>query len=579
MKTNYNLMLLALILLFVTTSCNTEELLVEDALEENQEEITEEEKGDIELNEKEFTFIPERWGIVEGVVDSNTALKNRDILESIMLEAKSNGFTTFKIGAMDAYFEVGLVTSGTSNQNFYATREAINVPSDFNLVMTENTHLRVQPNNAPQYCLLALRDVSNVTVKGGNLYGDRDQHDYSGGGQHGSHEWGNVMELHAAKNSIVENVTMKYGSGDGLRISSLKHAWEADYNASHTLMVRNCTFDSNRRNNISIVDGYNIDIDNNLIINAGVDTPNSTGAAPKFGLDVEAVREADGNGGYIYWQKAEDIRITNNTERGSAAGGFIVFIGYDVTLEGNYSESGLSYTYAHGTKIINNTIIDPTGNGGVGVKGGKNSDSQSIYNNIIAGNTIKGFETGINVSNRDVEVYDNAIDDFVNGIYPINLSDSKIYNNTLKSSRDKSKGIYVYGSDMNNVIFENNNISALANSLKIERCNNSGEALDYSFIVKGNTFTSPNYTRINDVSGVEFLNNTFYHGLHIYDSDDLNFTNNKISRDGHDGIRFRNTNTNMLLVGNNISVGSKTCVRIDSSTQASQIKESNTSCN
>ncbi|MBU2951165.1 right-handed parallel beta-helix repeat-containing protein [Tamlana agarivorans] len=576
MKTTYNVMMLTVLLLLVTTSCNNEELFVDTSLEDPEEIIKDEPDG-IELNDKEFTFIPEHWGIVQGVVDSQTALNNRNILESIMIKAKSQGFTTFKIDKLDAYFEVGIVTSETSNQNFYASIEAINVPSDFNLIMTDNTHLRVQPNSAPKYCLLALRDVSNVTVTGGNLYGDRDEHDYSSGG---SHEWGDVVELHAARNSTIDNVKMMNGSGDGLRIHSLKHAFEADYNPSNNLTVKNCTLDSNRRNNISIVDGFNIYIDSNQILNAGIDTPNSKGANPRFGLDVEAVRKSDGNGGYIYYQKAEDIYITNNTEKGSANGGMTVHIGYNVTIDGNFSERGLSYTYAYGTKIINNTVTAVQGRAeGAGIGGGKNSESNSIYDNIIAGNTITGFDTGINISNRDVKVYDNIIKDFEVGIYPINLIDSEIYNNTMISTQDKSKGIFVFRSNMDNVIIRNNDITAEANSIKLDDCNNSGDAVNYNFLITGNNFKSPSYTKIDGVQGVEFLNNSFNQGIQVYDSKNLVFEGNSVITNSHNGIRFRETNYDITLKGNKIDVAEgRDCVVIDSDTNTNEINQSSNAC-
>src|SRR5690606_17680351 len=96
-------------------------------------------KGTANLLDAIFEFIPKRWDIVEGTIDSDRALKNTIGLESLMEFVKGLGATTFEMGAFDAYFEISKVTSTTSNQNFYPTVEAINVPSDFNLQMSDNT--------------------------------------------------------------------------------------------------------------------------------------------------------------------------------------------------------------------------------------------------------------------------------------------------------------------------------------------------------------------------------------------------------------------------------------------------------
>ncbi|GAL77614.1 hypothetical protein JCM19274_5327 [Algibacter lectus] len=120
-------------------------------------------------------------GIIEGVVSDEVARSNRDILEKTMLLAKEYGINTFNIDEMDAYFK-------TDNPTEHVASAALNVPGDFNLIMTDNTHIRVQPNAYKNTTLLALYKVNNVTVTGGYLHGDRDEHDYSDTST--IHEWG-----------------------------------------------------------------------------------------------------------------------------------------------------------------------------------------------------------------------------------------------------------------------------------------------------------------------------------------------------------------------------------------------------
>src|SRR5690606_14827174 len=118
---------------------------------------------------------PERWDIVQGTVNSDIALKNNTNFEGLMFYVKDLGANTFLVDEFDAFFEVTKVTSTTSNQNFYPSIEAINVPSDFTLSMSDNTILRAYPSPIQtSAALMAVREADNVKIIGGTLQGDRD---------------------------------------------------------------------------------------------------------------------------------------------------------------------------------------------------------------------------------------------------------------------------------------------------------------------------------------------------------------------------------------------------------------------
>ena len=127
--------------------------------------------GDVKLKEPTFKFNPDRWkSIVEGETSSAVALKNTSELERLMNYTKHLGATVFEIGEFDAYFEVSIITGASFNQVFHPYVEAINIPADYHLKMSDQTHLRVFPgvirnNNC---ALLAISDVSNASISGGN---------------------------------------------------------------------------------------------------------------------------------------------------------------------------------------------------------------------------------------------------------------------------------------------------------------------------------------------------------------------------------------------------------------------------
>jgi hypothetical protein len=531
-----------------------------------------------QMKDPTFNFNPQRWGIVEGITTSEIALNNRDILEGMLNKTKEMGTTTFKIDKIDAYFEVSLVTSGTTNQNFYASVEAINVPSNFNLVMTENTHLRVQPNSRKTYALMSIRDASNVNISGGILHGDRDEHDYSDGG---THEWGYLFFMRGAVDSSVSNMTMKNSSGDGMKIQCINFTFQDNYKPSHDVIVSNCIFDNNRRNNMSITGGYNLYIDNNQFLNASKNTAKSKGIAPGFALDVEAVRARDTNGDLVFYERAEDIFITNNIEKNSRIGGFTVAIGYDVTLENNTVETGISFSLAHGTKIINNTLISSS-NSGTGIKAGRtNADDATIYNNEVYGNSIKGFGTGIMVSNKDVTVYNNDIEDCLIGVTLIGLTNGTIENNTISSNLEGSLGITIGTTYANGVIIKGNNINVKRNPLKFNKTNSEPDYLNYEVTVSNNILRNGDQssTFINGSNGFVFNNNSLDHGFELFDSNNITLANNVINTVNDHGFDLRLVNTNITISNNTIDVSvNKQCVNIDNTTNTSEVTVMNNSC-
>src|SRR5690606_1253086 len=119
-------------------------------------------------------------------------------------------------------------------------------------------------------------------------------------------------------------------------------------------------------------------------------------------------------------------------EKGSRIGGFTVAIGYDVTIQNNLVESGISFSFANGTKIIGNTVIATDSNkksSGTGIKAGRsNGDDATIYNNEVSGNTVIGFGTGIQVTNKEAIVQDNVVENAIVGISLVKLTDTEVSN-------------------------------------------------------------------------------------------------------------------------------------------------------
>ncbi|ULC58279.1 uronase [Flaviramulus sp. BrNp1-15] len=489
------------------------------------------------LKDTTFDFIPSRWDIVEGVVSDEIAMENKLILKSLLNETKTLGVTTFKIDELDAYFKV----NGDPG-NAMPVQQAIMIPSNFNLIMTDNTHLRVQPNDYPYYTLLSVYKESNITIEGGTLHGDRDEHDYSSGG---SHEWGHMLTVRGGTDVVLRNIVMMDGTGDGLDIQGEGHAVNPDYAPTRNLLAIGCKFIRNRRNNVSITACDGVIIEDSDFIDAGIHTAKSQGTPPSWGLDVEALEPNE---------KAENIIIRNCREQGSRKGGFLVAIGDFVTFEGNYVENPISLASAENCIIRNNEIVAKSEtsieNGG-GINTGRADRGNQVYGSKVYGNKITGFSTGITVSNYDMEVYDNTIIDCKRGIVIGSAYDSRIYDNVIDiQNRTDSDGLMASGS-IDNCSFENNTINADRFAVRFLGLNNQDGLENNKITLSNNSFTGGSQAYITDSKGMDIVNNTFNNQMQFFNCNTVELSANNVNNSNYSpSIYLRQVNSNFVIKDN-----------------------------
>ncbi len=447
------------------------------------------------LTSTTFKFEKSKWEITEGEVSDAVALINKNTLENVIAEAKSCGAEIFEMDEVDAYFLV------SKDKNFIPSKDAaITIPSDITIQMSEKTHLRVQANKYKAYALFGVREVSNVTIKGGNLYGDRDNHDYTpivnpDGSVQSTHEWGYLIEIMGGINVVVDGVNMSDATADGIFVGSIGFTFNNDYYPSNNITIRNCIFDSNRRNNLSITDGFNMLIENNTFLNAGVDTQYSKGTDPKCAIDIEAYRQRNESGDLVLYQVAKDITIRNNTSTGSVVSSFLVAIGQDIIIENNTVEKNLGFSLANGVKIRNNTV---TGKDlAAAISGGVAKESLTTYGNEISGNIVSSSRQGIIVYNKGVKVYDNKITDCVTGISIKNMTDAEIYNNTITSRKTNCYGIFSHVASVNNVTIRDNDIDVSYKSIAFVNVNIEAGQLNNTVTVSGNELTGGKVSILN----------------------------------------------------------------------------------
>ncbi|AUP77259.1 uronase [Flavivirga eckloniae] len=459
-----------------------------------------------QVKDPTFNFDPKRWGIVEGKVSDDVAWENRNILSEIFIKVKELGVNTFRIDEMDAYFKV------SKDDNFppKSRMADIFIPSDFNLIMTDNTHLRVQPNKYTDYTLLGVYDVSHVTIKGGHLHGDRDEHQYIDHGGETGHGDSSLINLEAAYDVVVDGVHMIDATGDGILVKAIGFAFNPDYNPSNKILIKNCIIDKSRRNNISIVNAHDVVVEHCEILNAGAPTGKSVGTLPMMGIDIEAYRSTDDNGNIIYYELAQNITIRNNIERGSVTTAFTVFIGDDVTIEDNETENGIGYAYATGVKIKNNKITGDGTDKYISAIGAGKADTETTYDCEISGNTIVGYNTAITLYSKDTKIFDNETEDCRRGIFVTNSNNIRnvdIYGNTFKSDRSNSAGFYAQLAALNDINIYENEIDVNGNAVHFSSVNLEAGTENNTVTVNNNFFMSSNPAKVSNSNGIILRDN------------------------------------------------------------------------
>lgn len=453
-----------------------------------------------------FKFEPEKWEITEGKVSDALALKNKEVLKGTMEFTKTMGAVNFEIDKMDAYFTV------SKEDNFPPKYRmgGIFIPSNFNLLMTDNTHLRVQPNAYTVFNLLIVYNEANVVIRGGHLHGDRDQHIYGEnfGGRDG-HQDSVLINVYAGVDVLIDGVNMHDSTGDGVLVKSIGFAFNPDYTPSHGIEIVNCIIDKSRRNNISIVNGYDILVEKCQILNAGAETALSEGSNPKVGIDIEAFRTRDDNGELVYYEIAKDITIRNNVERGSVNSAFLVAIGDDTIIEDNVTENGIGFSLATGIKIRNNKITGTSKHLKKAAIGAGLPNTETTYNNEISGNTIKGYRLGVSLYSKEVKIFGNTFENLETGIFvPNEVRDAEIYDNTITSSTNSSSGISAHTASMSNVVIKKNTITVKGKPVSFVNVNIESGEENHEVSVTENTFIASASPLVENSNGITLENNT-----------------------------------------------------------------------
>jgi len=179
----------------------------------------------------------------------------------------------------------------------------LKVKSNTCLVLDKNAVLTTTPQSgASLYEVIQLDTVSNITIKGGTIVGDRLTHS----GTLGEH--GHGLAIFCSTNVIVNNMAVNNCAGDGIYVGAS--------DTSSTISCKNLTFnnvslDNNYRNDMSITFADGVFIADSYFTNAN-------GTAPQAGIDLEP------NAYSVIKQVVKNVTITNSFFTGNRIYGILL---------------------------------------------------------------------------------------------------------------------------------------------------------------------------------------------------------------------------------------------------------------
>lgn len=218
----------------------------------------------------------------------------------------------------------------------WVTTRGLKVDSNTTLVFDKNAKLSAIPNNSWSYTMFNLKDVHDVNILGGELIGDRANHDTKytqsfrrSPSYQGETGWGILLAGSQNVKIIGNNIHDFWGDGIDLYGEN-----GLDKN-NENITIKDNVIDHNRRQGISIENADGVLIEGNTI-------SNTNGTTPQSGIDIEPTDWANTS-----MRKANNITIRNNTFKNNNGSGVQT-----------YGMSSHAEGFENGPTEISNLVID-----------------------------------------------------------------------------------------------------------------------------------------------------------------------------------------------------------------------------
>ncbi|KXZ22395.1 right-handed parallel beta-helix repeat-containing protein [Bacillus nakamurai] len=334
------------------------------------------------------------WGIDD---KGSNAIETTEGFNRALEYASSNSF--FRVYVPKGKYLIDAVNTTKRLPEFGG---GIYVPSNIELILHPEAVFHVLPNDYQGYSCFYVGQASNVTIRGGQIIGDRYEHDYSKiNSTQETHEWGYGIHIHGSKNVLIENVSISDCIGDNIWIAAYGMMnTSGTYTPSRNVTVRKCTLKRGRRNNLATNGCEGFLVDDCDIEEAGGDT-----IGPQLGIDLEGFGEKGIKYDHPYKLTVRNCRFKNN-----GRGSITAHTSGKVIIDGNYCDNVISYGYSTDVSIKNNKIINEGSVKTYGIDSVGVSTTESGNRVQIDGNTVSGFEVGICARGKGVTISNNTLE-------------------------------------------------------------------------------------------------------------------------------------------------------------------------
>jgi Nitrous oxidase accessory protein len=265
--------------------------------------------------------------------NKTNARATTDGINKALKHAKAEGHSYIKLTPGEYLIQC------TGNNRWVPPTDGIIIPDGITLDLT-GVKIYIEPNDYETYGILQLEHVSDVTIFGGHLIGDRHQHTYE---PNKSHEYGFGINIISSANITIKNMRIEGMTGDGVIITRYGHV-TGNSHFCKNIQITECEISDCRRQGISVVDADGVELSRNNIYNI-------YGTDPQFGIDIEP----EVNYGCI----ARQIKIHHNTIR-DCVGGISFHGGTDMeAYENTITGLCLIAVYSQRVRIYKNKVSSP----------------------------------------------------------------------------------------------------------------------------------------------------------------------------------------------------------------------------
>jgi polygalacturonase len=276
--------------------------------------------------------------------------------------------------------------------------KGINLRSHTRLHLFGSAYLKAIPTSASRYWVVKAWNVNNVEIVGGNVVGERTQHQGSTG------EWGFGINVSGSNTVYVHDIHVSNCWGDGLLVGGTGSG--STLIRSSNVTLNRVTSFNNRRQGLSITPATQV-----YVVNSSFSSSNGT--APQSGIDIEPQTQGT----------TDTIRLEN------------------VTLSGNVGNGLEVHDYVSGLVLNKVTSENNQGNGVfTNSPNGVTITNSNLSQNYMFGVTIAGTTRNVQISgntiqwNGDAWFYRNNVSIFTPGWVPRDVSIASTTSNVTQSN-------------------------------------------------------------------------------------------------------------------------------------------------